>query len=174
MVVILDPGMAVCRLRPAEATDEEFLFRLFAESKEEMRGLLGDETLWRSLVAMQYRGRNHSYGTEFPGAEDAILCVENGVEGGMPVGRLLVDRKPDCWRIVDLAVLAAHCGKGLGRWAVENCQQRSRAAGAKLTLQVRPENRARQLYERLGFCVSGEYESGVEMVWDPAAADRAE
>ena len=86
----------------------------------------------------------------------------------MPVGRLLVDRRPECWRIVDVAVLAAYRNIGLGSWAIESCQQQAQAAGAMLELQVRPENRARLLYERLGFKVVSENPLAVEMVWSEA------
>jgi ribosomal protein S18 acetylase RimI-like enzyme len=82
------------------------------------------------------------------------------------VGRILVDCKPERWRIVDIAVLATHRGRGLGSWALWLCQQRCEAAGAKLALAVRPENRAHQLYERLGFRVTHEDLLTVEMVLD--------
>jgi predicted GNAT family acetyltransferase len=59
-------------------------------------------------------------------------------------------------------------GQGLGSSVVRQCQQRAAAAGARLELQVRPENPARRLYERLGFRVAGEAGFAVEMVWSAA------
>ncbi|MGA3081098.1 MAG: hypothetical protein ABSD44_06915 [Terracidiphilus sp.] len=43
-------GTAACLLRPAEPEDAEFLFRLFAESHEQLSQLLANEELWRTLV----------------------------------------------------------------------------------------------------------------------------
>jgi hypothetical protein len=41
-------------------------------------------------------------------------------------------------------------------------------AGARLELQVRPENPDWRLYERLGFRVAGEAGFAVKMVWSAA------
>jgi ribosomal protein S18 acetylase RimI-like enzyme len=154
---------ASCFLRPTRAEDEQFLFRLFAESQEHLAAFRPNAELYRSLIETQYRGRKQSYSAEFPRAVDAILCLEDEARGTLPVGRILVDCKPERWRIVDIAVLATHRGRGLGSWALRLCQQRCEAAGAKLALAVRPENRARRLYERLGFRVTEESVLALEM-----------
>jgi ribosomal protein S18 acetylase RimI-like enzyme len=157
-------GDDTASLCPACPADESFLFELFAESQDQLAGLRSNEALWRSLVEMQYRGRAMSYAAQHPQAEDSILLDEDG----QPAGRLLLDRQPDRWRIVDIAVLAARRGQGLGTEVVRQCQQRAASAGARLELQVRPENPARRLYERLGFRVASEAGVSVEMVWSAA------
>jgi ribosomal protein S18 acetylase RimI-like enzyme len=162
MMQIFESMTATCFLRPAQPEDDEFLFRLFAESQEQLSGLRSNEALWRSLVEMQYRGRKITYAARYPAAEDSILLDEDG----QPAGRLLLDRRPDRWRIVDIAVLAARRGQGLRTKVVRQCQQRAAAAGARLELQVRPDNPARRLYERLGFRVAHEDLLTVEMVLD--------
>ncbi len=157
-------GDDTASLCPACPADKSFLFNLFAESQDQLTGLRSNEVLWRSLVEIQYRGRAMSYAAQYPEAEDSILLGEDG----QPAGRLLLDRRPDRWRIVDLTVLAARRGQGLGTGVVRQCQQRAAAAGARLELQVRPENPARRLYERLGFRVASEAGFAVEMVWSAA------
>jgi ribosomal protein S18 acetylase RimI-like enzyme len=159
---------AACLLRAAEPEDAEFLFRLFAESQEQLSQFLSNEELWRSLVAMQFRGRQMTYSAEYPRAVDSILCVESAGQGTLPVGRLLVDRQPDCWRIVDIAVVAAYRGRGLGGWALKNLMLECSGAAGRLALRVRPENAAQRLYERLGFRAAGEDATGLEMVWSAA------
>jgi ribosomal protein S18 acetylase RimI-like enzyme len=169
---------ARCFLRPAEAEDEEFLFRLFAESQEHLAAFKPNAELYMSLIEMQYRWRKQSYSNGFPNAVDAILCLRDAARGSSPVGRILVDCQPERWRIVDIAVLGAHRGSGLGNWAIRLCQQRCAAAKAKLSLAVRPENRARRLYERLGFSTTEESLLAVEMEWvapfSPAAESKDE
>ena len=123
---------------------------------------------------MQYQGRKRSYSAEFPRAVDTILCLQDEARRASPVGRILVDCKPACWRIIDIAVLAAHRGSGLGSWAIRLCQQRCESAGARLALAVKPENRARRLYERLGFRATEENLLTVEMECGAPVCDAAE
>ena len=117
---------------------------------------------------MQYRGRKMSWAAQYPDAADSILIADDGT----PVGRLLVDRKPHRWRIVDIAVLASHRGRGLGARVLAECRSECGAAGARLELRVAPDNPARRLYERLGFRVTGQDAVAVEMVWNAAGQDR--
>ncbi|HEY1255916.1 MAG TPA: GNAT family N-acetyltransferase [Terracidiphilus sp.] len=154
---------ARCFLRPALPEDEPFLFQLFAESQQHLAAFQSNAELYNSLIEFQFRGRKHSYLKEFPRAVDAILCLEDEARGTLPIGRILVDCAPECWRIVDIAVLAAHRRNGFGSWAIQLCQRQSDAAGARLTLAVRPENTARRLYERLGFRVTEQNALTVEM-----------
>ncbi len=161
---------ASCFLRPALPEDEPFLFQLFAESQEHLAAFRSNAELYRSLIEMQYQGRKQSYSSEFSCASDAILCIQNGEQSGQSVGRMLVDRQPERWRIVDIAVLGAQRGNGLGSWALQLCQQQSTAAGVKLTLAVRPESRARRLYERLGFHATQASVLSVEMEFSAAGA----
>lgn len=157
---------ARCFLRPARAEDENFLFQLFAESQEHLAAFKPNAELYKSLIESQYQGRKQSYLAGFSQAADAILCLQDEIRGASPVGRILVDCQPERWRIIDLAVLAAQRGSGLGSWAIRLCQQRCAAAGVKLALAVKPENRARRLYERLGFRATEESLLVVEMEWD--------
>jgi ribosomal protein S18 acetylase RimI-like enzyme len=154
-----------CFLRPAQVEDEPFLFRLFAESQDHLTAFRFNAELYESLIEMQFLGRKQSYGAQFPHAIDAIVCVEDEARCGTPVGRILVDCQPECWRIVDIALLAARRGSGVGSWTLRLCQQHCETAGAKLALAVRPENRARRLYERLGFRATDEDILTVEMEW---------
>ena len=159
---------AALQLRPARPEDDGFLFRLFAESQQQLAALLGDEALGRSLVEMQYRGRKMSWAAQYPDAADSILIADDGT----PVGRFLVDRKPDRWRIVDIAVLARIAAGDWEHACLRSAGASAGAAGARLELRVAPDNPARRLYERLGFRVTGQDAVAVEMVWNAAGQDR--
>jgi ribosomal protein S18 acetylase RimI-like enzyme len=152
-------------LRKARPEDEPLLDELFYEDRvAQLAGIGLGEAQIRELVEMQARGRRTTYAAQFPAAEDSILLGEEG----QPAGRLLLDRQADRWRIVDIAVLAARRGQRLGTKVVRQCQQRVAAAGARLELQVRPENPARRLYERLGFRVASDAGFAMELVWSAA------
>jgi ribosomal protein S18 acetylase RimI-like enzyme len=116
---------------------------------------------------MQFRGRAMTYAAHYPAAENLILLGTDGT----PIGRLLLDRETDRWRIVDIAVLAAHRGHGLGTVVLRQCQEQAAADGAALELQVRPENPARRLYERLGFQVSRIDPLALQMTWSGLARE---
>jgi ribosomal protein S18 acetylase RimI-like enzyme len=149
-------------LRAASPEDEPLLYALFAEDKAAQFALIGLAAgQARALIEMQYRGRKMTYATQYPEAADSILLDA----AGTPVGRLLLDRSSPRWRIVDIAVLAAHRGRGSGSEALRECQRQAAAAGVGLELQVDPLNPARRLYRRLGFSEAGENAVAVEMVW---------
>jgi ribosomal protein S18 acetylase RimI-like enzyme len=148
--------------RPALAEDEPLLFALFAAEKRPQLVLAGlPHAQVEMLVGIEYRGREMTYSAQYPEADNSILLTGDG----MPAGRLLLDRRPDCWRIVDIAVLAVHRGRGLATAALEECQARCSEVGARLELQVAPANPARRLYERLGFRAIREDAVEVAMVW---------
>lgn len=154
------------RSRPPRLEDEAMLFELFAESKRAEFTLAGVPRMQAEMLAqMQYRGRMLTYKSTFPDAVDSILCLTDEVEGGTPVGRLLVDRRLHCWRILDIAILAEHRGKGMATSALRECQAQCRAAGARLELEVDAHNSARGLYERLGFRKTSEDILTVRMSW---------
>jgi len=102
-----------------------------------------------------------TYAAHYPAAENWILLGTDGT----PIGRLLLDRETDRWRVVEIAVLAAHRGHGLGTVVLRQCQQQAAADGAALELQVMPESPARRLYERLGFQVFCSDLLALQMTW---------
>lgn len=149
--------------------DAALLWTLFAEEKAALLAAIGlSESQLRPLIEMQYRGRQMTYEARYPNAENWILSDESGT----PAGRILVDRKPECWRIIDIALLAAYRGKGFGTTILEGFQRQCEKAGASMALRVDPANPARRLYERLGFRTASEDAVAVEMVWSASAPDQ--
>jgi ribosomal protein S18 acetylase RimI-like enzyme len=109
-----------------------------------------------------------SYAREYPEAKEWILLNAEG----NAAGHLLLDRRAQSWRIVDLAVAQAHRGQGMGMRALHQCQRQAADAGCDLALQVAPGNPARRLYERLGFYAVREDAVTVEMVWNAAEEEQ--
>jgi GNAT superfamily N-acetyltransferase len=67
------------------------------------------------------------------------------------VGRLVLDRRADGIRIVDLAVVPAEQGRGTGTAVLRSVLAEADAVGAPVTLHVVVASPARRLYERCGF-----------------------
>lgn len=157
--------------RSATPADEPFLFALFAYDKALEFAPLG----WSSeqlhpLIEMQFRARQQSWAQIYPAAADSILCLEDG----QPVGRHLVDRQADSYRIVDLAVLPECRNRGIGACALHRAQEIARSESAVLRLRVTRTNIAMRLYERLGFAKIAEDELAFEMEWAPPTRRHSE
>jgi ribosomal protein S18 acetylase RimI-like enzyme len=64
--------------------------------------------------------------------------------------------------------------RGIGTGLIVELQDRANAAAKALALNVMRGNRARRLYERLGFSVDGGDEEKIRMVWQREANDNAQ
>lgn len=106
--------------------------------------------------------------TEHPGAriaERLFARQERGESlyltawlGGVPVGQGEVVFAPPR-QLRGLHVAAAHRGRGIGSALIRSAELASRAAG-ELSVGVGLDNPdARRLYERLGYCATGEISS---------------
>ncbi len=156
--------------RAATPADEDLLQRLFAEVKTaEFAPLQLAPQQLEPLIAMQYRARQTGYAQQFPGALDMILCMADGT----PVGRHLIERRIDRYYGIDLAVLTAFRCQGIGRWALEQIQQLAALESVPFRLRVIRTNRARKLYERLGFIAAAADEVSFEMEWRPPSVVQA-
>jgi len=88
--------------------------------------------------------------------------------GGVDVGELLVEERPDCLFVVRLALLPAWQGRGIGSAVVGMLVNRARELGTAVVLDVlRVNSRAVRLYESLGFVRIGESEIDVSMRLEP-------
>ena len=150
------------KTRVAKAEDEALLYRIFAEVKGQEFAPLGwpPEQL-ESLLRMQYQARKTSYAQTNPAAIDTILCLENET----PVGRHLVERQPERYRTVDIAILAEHRNCGIGSWAIRQIQQVAELEGVAYRLRADRASPAQRLYDRLGFISIAGDEQGFEMEW---------
>jgi len=122
------------RLRPAEPTDREFIWRLrVATMKDMIEAAYGwDEATQRAYADESLGGM--------------IVLV-----GEEPVGVLTLADWADQLHVVWMAIQSEVQGRGLGRALVEHCQRQALQAGKPLTLQVLQGNPAVALYKRCGF-----------------------
>ena len=70
---------------------------------------------------------------------------------GLAAGRLYVARWPAEIRIMDIALLPAHRGRGAGTALLRDLMAEAEAAEKPLTIHVERFNPALRLYLRLGF-----------------------
>jgi ribosomal protein S18 acetylase RimI-like enzyme len=133
-------------LRPVTAADDAFLFQLYVSTRQDIAALGLGEQQGGALLLVQWMTQRNSYRARFPHAEHQLILID-----GRQVGRLWVAREPGEVRLVDLSLLPAHRGAGLGTSLLRSLQQEAALAGKPLRLSVARDNPARRLYERLGF-----------------------
>jgi ribosomal protein S18 acetylase RimI-like enzyme len=91
--------------------------------------------------------------------------------GGNAVGQLILEATEDCMFIKRLMIRPAWQGQGVGQAIVHEVQTQATRSSLPVTLSVWGNNRARRLYERLGFCVTHQEGFRVKMRWDPPGGD---
>jgi ribosomal protein S18 acetylase RimI-like enzyme len=134
-------------LRPATDDDRDLLVEVYAGTRaEELAMVPWDDAQKRAFVEMQFEAQAAHYRNARPEATyDVIL------EDSEPVGRLIVDREVPEIHIVDIALLPAARGRGIGGELLGRLLAEADAAGRDTSIYVELQNRARALYERLGF-----------------------
>ncbi len=153
------------RLLPFNEQDEPFLKELYFDvRKPEFLPLGLPEAALVQLLEMQYRAQKSGYAQQFPSLENSVVWV-----GPYRVGRMLVSAGAEAIQLVDIALLEAFRGHGIGGKLIQSLSRRALEAGVPLRLTVRQENRALRLYTRLGFIRRGSDGLNVEMEWGAAA-----
>jgi ribosomal protein S18 acetylase RimI-like enzyme len=151
---------AAITLRPADANDEAFLYRLYASSRAAELAAWGwDSAQQEAFLNLQFRAQQAHY-AEYPNVNHQIVLA-----GERPVGRLLVSELDDEFRLVDITLLAEHCDAGIGAALIDQLLDRARLSGKAVRLHVEKANRAQRLYRRLGFAEIGDAGSHFFMEW---------
>ena len=140
-------------LRPVADADRPFLVGLYDSVREpELAHLPWDDAMKRAFVEQQFAAQDDHYRTNYPGATLDVVEVD-----GEPAGRLYVHRGPSDIRIMDIALVPAYRGRGIGTTLLRGLIAEAEASRRKLSIHVEVNNPARRLYERLGFGPAGEH-----------------
>ena len=150
-------------LRPCDDCDEGFLFALFKSVRtDEFTALNWSPAQLEPLLRIQFSAQSQSYASTFPQSVHEIIC-----SGEEPVGRMITDNAAEAVHLVDIALIPAYRGRGIGAALVQGLQAQCSVLRKPLRLHVVATNRAVRLYERLGFVVTGGTEMYHLMEWTP-------
>lgn len=162
-------GPAAIALRPIEPADRPFLLDLYGSTREQelARAPFTPEQK-AAFVAHQFDAQSRHY-AQFHDTTFELVLVD-----GEPAGRLLLGRWERELRIVDVALMPAFRGAGIGTRLLEPVIAEAESRGVPTTIHVERENPAQRLYRRLGFAPVAE--EGVYQRWErpvggAAAAD---
>jgi ribosomal protein S18 acetylase RimI-like enzyme len=84
-----------------------------------------------------------------------------------PVGRLYLHRRQDEIRIIDIALLTEHRGKGIGSLLMLDILEEATQAALPVRIHVERNNPALRLYQRLGFRAIADQGVYWLMEWHP-------
>ncbi|MFS0553606.1 GNAT family N-acetyltransferase [Brevibacillus sp. 179-C9.3 HS] len=141
--------------------DEAFLHELYRSTREEEMAHWGwNEADKLTFMQMQFRMQQHSYHARFP-----VLLHQIIVHDQWAVGRIMTANASEAMQLVDISLLPAFRGKGIGTQLIGKLQDEASGSNMPVRLHVQCENPAMRLYERLGFVVTGSTEMYHAMEW---------
>ena len=134
--------LSTVQLRSARAADVDFLYRLH---KAAMQNYVAQTWGWDEAWQQQH------FHQHFDPSGCQIIVAE-----GHDVGVLSVVRHAEVVYLRHIAVLPTFQGRGIGTHLITALLDEAQSCGKRLALQVLKVNRARHLYARLGFTMTGE------------------
>ena len=151
-------------LRAESEADVPFLRRLYVSTRwEELAPLIDwSEAQKVAFLESQFAAQRHHYLTYYEGSAFEVLEA-----GGVPAGRLYLDRQSDKLLIVDISLLPEWRRQGIGTALIEAVFAEARTAGKAVDIAVEKFNPAQRLYRRLGFREHAEEGPYWFMRWRP-------
>jgi ribosomal protein S18 acetylase RimI-like enzyme len=152
-------------LRQEMATDETFLLALYRSTREAELALTNWDAATRTAFVLgQFQAMRRGYAVMFPQGQFSIVLV-----AGQPVGRIVIHRGENEFRVVDMAVLPEHQNRKIGTALMQAVLAEAAVARQPVRLHVLKMNRALRFYERLGFVRIGEAGLYEHLEWHPPA-----
>lgn len=153
-------------LRTESSADREFLTELFIQTRwAELQPTTWTDQQKLAFLVQQFTFQDAHYTRHYEGAARGIIT-----RNAEPIGRLYLYALPGELRMVDIALLSAHRSQGIGAALIAAVLEEGQYRGDVVTIHVEAFNRARQLYQRLGFIDVGGDSIYRKMAWRPAAS----
>ena len=150
-------------LRPTTPEDRAFLLEVYGSTREhELSQVEWAPGQRAAFLQMQFDAQDTQYRQHNPHGSFDVIEVD-----GAPAGRLYVDRRPGDLRVVDISLLPAYRGLGVGGWLLRRLMDQAADEGRIVSIHVEVHNPAAALYERLGFEVVAEHGVYRRMEWSP-------
>ena len=155
-------------LRDAEPGDRAFFLALYASTRQEELAHVGWSDEVRTLfLKMQFEAQATDYAHRHPASRCQVIERQ-----GSAIGRLWLARSEGALRVLDISLLPAMRGHGIGGTCLRRVFDEATALGLEVELHVAVGNPARRLYERLGLVPVGEANVYQAMRWTPPALSR--
>jgi ribosomal protein S18 acetylase RimI-like enzyme len=140
-------GAAGLLFRPITTMDLPFLYQVYAWTRtEELAAVPWSDEQKVAFLTMQFRAQHADYERNYSSADRLVI-----LHGGVPIGRLYVERGEREHSVIDIAFLPEHRGQGFGGALMRDLMDEAGRAGKPLSIYVEKFNPAMRLYRRLGF-----------------------
>lgn len=154
--------------RLIEDADRAFLFDLYASTRDwEFQQTSWTEEDWRDFLQGQFAAQDLHYQRAFPNAIRRIIQID-----GRDIGRLYVDRKNDCLRIIELSLIPDARGRGIGTDLLRSLMNEAHGGKVPVRLHVEKHSPTLNLYLRHGFRAVSDAGHHVAMEWMPNTGPR--
>jgi len=161
---------AAFSLRPIQREDEEFLYRVYASTRtDELAPVPWSDEQKDSFLRMQFAAQHRYYQESYTASSFDVVMVD-----GERAGRLYIARWPEELRIIDVALLPEYRRRGIGTALLARLREEAAGNGLPVRIHVERANRARALYERLGFRVVADRGVYLFLEWRAPAGAPAE
>lgn len=138
------PGIG---LRVEHDDDRAFIDRLYASTRaRELAQVAWPAEAVADFLRSQSALQRAHYRQHY--SQALFLVLERD---GAPIGRLYLHETPGEVRVMDIALVPAAQGQGIGTALIAAVIGHARTTGARVTLHVEPDSPANRLYARQGF-----------------------
>jgi ribosomal protein S18 acetylase RimI-like enzyme len=156
--------------RPITGADRPFLVRVYAATRaDELAATPLTDAQKAAFLEGQFHLQHMHYQKHYPDADWLVT-----MRAGQDIGRLYVEHWPTQHRIIDIAFLPEHRGKGYGDALLRDLMDEAAACGKDVSIHVEKQNPAMRWYQRLGFVT--EEDKGIYdlMRWTPGSVPAAQ
>jgi ribosomal protein S18 acetylase RimI-like enzyme len=161
--------LTVLSRRPVTDSDRPLLFQIYASTRaDELKLVPWTDEQKLAFVRQQFEAQDAYYREHYGDTTWEVVLAD-----GAPAGRIYVARWPQEIRVIDIALLPAFRGRGLGTRLLMEVLDEARTAGKPVRIHVEVMNPARALYERLGFRQVADQGVYLMMEWNASPAGGA-
>jgi ribosomal protein S18 acetylase RimI-like enzyme len=161
----LIPKQLAVTTRPMNDDDSMLLFELYASSRADELSRSGWATpQQRSFFRMQAQNQERYFQRHYDHLDRRTICIN-----GFSAGRLLVDRPAHGITIVDLALLPAFRGRGVGSLLIRCVLEEAAERDLPVHMDLAKNNATVATCERLGFRFAEDLGDRWHLVWNPRA-----
>ncbi|MFK7972212.1 MAG: GNAT family N-acetyltransferase [Bacteroidia bacterium] len=151
------------RFQPITDADLPFLNKLYASTREEELSVTGWSSKEKTaFLDQQFHAQHTFYQEQFAKARFDII-----IQDQTPIGRRYIEVRSDEIRLIDIALLPAYRGQGIGKTLMEQVLDEGRMHNLPVRIHVEQHNPAMRLYTRLGFEKIGDTGVYFLMEWKP-------
>jgi ribosomal protein S18 acetylase RimI-like enzyme len=150
--------------------DFDFLVALYGSTRQEELALTDwDDVQCRAFVRSQFEAQKAHYRAKRPAGREELILVDGNV-----AGRLYSDLSGDTDHLLDLSLLPAFRGHGIGGRVLRIILNRAAARGRRVTIYVEGFNRSLSFFERHGFTRVAGNDVYYLLEWRPDTASAAD